>query len=60
LENKQDGVLDKDKAMDNAQKRNICSNCFPKQKYGSILTEMCVLLLSGVDIVTCCLQGRIT
>jgi hypothetical protein len=26
LENKQDGVLDKEKTMDNVQKRNVCTN----------------------------------
>jgi hypothetical protein len=26
LKNKQDGVLDKDKMMDNVQKHNICTN----------------------------------
>jgi hypothetical protein len=33
LKNKQDGVLDKDRAMDNNQKHNICTNVPSSQTF---------------------------
>jgi hypothetical protein len=37
LKNTQDGVLDKDKTMDNVQKHNICTNVLLSQTFRSYL-----------------------
>jgi hypothetical protein len=46
LRTKQDGVLDKDKTMDNVQKHNIFTNILSSRTFRSFLASVMVLMAS--------------